>query len=148
MSMILGNSAPCRWSLAETRRVYLLVGVASVKPCSMNSLKSTRKCRNSSRDWHSSRRPSSPGFTTAEGCNALNSLTTGAGNTGLGWYSLFFDTDGSYNTGVGAGALVLNNAASNTAVGAAALLLNTTGTLNTATGTDALVYNDSGNNNT
>ena len=44
-----------------------------------------------------------PGFTTAEGCNALNSLTSGAGNTGLGWYSLFFDTDGSYNTAVGAG---------------------------------------------
>jgi hypothetical protein len=89
-----------------------------------------------------------PGFTTAEGCNALDFLTTGAGNTGLGWYSLFFDTDGSFNTGVGAGTLVLNNAASNTAVGAAALLLNTTGTENTATGTDAMVFNDSGNNNT
>jgi hypothetical protein len=88
-----------------------------------------------------------PGFTTAEGCNALDFLTTGAGNTGLGWYSLFFDTDGSFNTGVGAGTLVLNNAASNTAVGAAALLLNTTGTENTATGTDAMVFNDSGNNN-
>ena len=32
-------------------------------------------------------------FTTAEGCDALNLLTTGAGNTGLGWYSLFSDTD-------------------------------------------------------
>jgi len=41
-----------------------------------------------------------PGFTTGEGCNALLSLTSGAGNTGLGWYSLFGDTDGSYNTGV------------------------------------------------
>ncbi len=89
-----------------------------------------------------------PGFTTAEGCNALQNLAGGAGNTGLGWYSLFFDTDGSYNTGVGAGTLVLNNAASNTAVGAAALLLNTTGTENTATGTDAMVYNDSGSGNT
>ena len=84
-----------------------------------------------------------PGFTTAEGCNALQSLTSGAGNTGLGWYSLFSDTSGNYNTGVGAGALVLNNADSNTAVGAAALLLNATGTENTATGTDALVYNGS-----
>ena len=89
-----------------------------------------------------------PGFTTAEGCNALQSLAGGAGNTGLGWYSLFIDTTGSYNTGVGAGTLVLNNADSNTAVGAAALLLNTTGTENTATGTDALVYNDSGSGNT
>jgi hypothetical protein len=88
-----------------------------------------------------------PGFTTAEGCNALNFLTTGAGNTGLGWYSLYVDTTGSYNTGVGPGALVLNNADSNTAVGAAALLLNTSGTENTANGTDALVYNDTGSEN-
>ncbi len=50
-----------------------------------------------------------PNFTTAEGCNALNFLTTGAGNTGLGWYALFSDSTGSFNTGVGAGALVLNN---------------------------------------
>src|SRR6266516_4583671 len=68
-----------------------------------------------------------PGFTTAEGCNALALLTTGAGNTGVGWYALFLDTTGSYNTGVGGGALALNIADSNTAVGAAALLLNTTG---------------------
>ena len=89
-----------------------------------------------------------PGFTTAEGCNALAFLTSGAGNTGVGWYSLYLNTTGSYNTGLGAGALVLNNADSNTAVGAAALLLNTSGTENTAVGTDALVHNDSGGYNT
>src|SRR5215467_4647769 len=89
-----------------------------------------------------------PNFTTAEGCDALNSLTTGAGNTGLGWRSLFLDTTGSFNTGVGAGALALNNASSNTAVGTVALLLNTTGTQNTAVGTDTLVFNDSGSANT
>ena len=50
-----------------------------------------------------------PNYTTAEGCDALNSLTTGAGNTGLGWHSLFLDTTGSFNTGVGGGALALNN---------------------------------------
>jgi Chaperone of endosialidase len=83
-----------------------------------------------------------PNYTTAEGCNALQSLTTGAGNTGVGWRSLFSTMGGSYNTGVGAGALILNTADSNTAVGAAALLLNTSGTQNTAVGTDALVYND------
>ena len=66
-----------------------------------------------------------PNFTTAEGCDALSSLTTGAGNTGLGWRALFTDSTGNFNTAVGAGALVLNNADSNTAVGAAALLLNT-----------------------
>src|SRR6476660_4948126 len=59
-----------------------------------------------------------PGFTTAEGCNALSLLTTGAGNTGVGWYSLFLNTSGNYNTGVGGGALALNNGDSNTATGA------------------------------
>ena len=87
-------------------------------------------------------------FTTAEGCDALNSVTNGSGNTALGWRSLFLDSSGSSNTGVGGGALALNNADSNTAVGAAALLLNTTGTQNTAVGTDALVFNESGSFNT
>src|SRR5947207_854834 len=75
-----------------------------------------------------------PNSTTAEGCDALSLLTTGAGNTALGWRSLFSDTTGSFNTGVGGGALSLNNGDSNTAVGAAALLLNTTGSNNTAFG--------------
>jgi hypothetical protein len=88
-----------------------------------------------------------PNFTTAEGQNALFSLTTGSGNTGVGWRSLFLDTSGNYNTGLGAGALALNTGDSNTAVGTAALLLNTTGFDNVAVGTDALVYNDSGSNN-
>src|SRR5437762_13640558 len=83
-----------------------------------------------------------PRFTTAEGCNALRFLGAGAGNSGFGWYSLYAVGGGNYNTGVGAGTLVLNTADSNTAVGAAALLLNTSGTKNTAIGTDALVHND------
>ena len=88
-----------------------------------------------------------PDFTTAEGCGALNSLTTGSGNTGVGWRSLFSNSTASFNTGVGAGALILNNGDSNTAVGAAALLLNVSGTGNTAVGTDALV-NSTGDYNT
>ena len=88
-----------------------------------------------------------PGFTTAEGCDALKFLAGGLGNTGVGWRSLFFDSTGNFNTGVGAGALVLNNGDSNTAVGAVALLLNTAGTQNTAVGTDAMVNNDTGSNN-
>jgi hypothetical protein len=88
-----------------------------------------------------------PNFTTAEGTEALNFLSTGAGNTGVGWRSLFLNTTGSFNTGLGAGALVLNNGDSNTATGAAALLLNTSGMENTAVGTDAMVYNDTGDFN-
>jgi hypothetical protein len=87
-----------------------------------------------------------PNFTTAEGLNALKNLTTGAGNTGVGWYSLFSDTAASFNTGVGAGTLALNTADNNTAVGAAALLLNTTGFNNTGIGSTALLYNNGGNN--
>jgi hypothetical protein len=89
-----------------------------------------------------------PGFTTAEGCNALSHLTSGAGNTGLGWYALFGTSTGNFNTGIGAGALVLNNEDSNTAVGTAALLLNTAGTGNSALGTASMTNNDNGSSNT
>lgn len=88
-----------------------------------------------------------PGFTTAEGCDALNSLTTGSANTALGWRSLLSNSTGSFNTAVGAGALVLNNGDSNIAVGAAALLLNTIGTHNVAMGTAALLNNVDGTGN-
>jgi len=37
-----------------------------------------------------------PGYTTAEGCNTRQSLTSGLGNTGVGWYSLFDNSIGSY----------------------------------------------------
>ena len=87
------------------------------------------------------------GFTTAEGCSALQSLTTGVGNTGVGWYSLFGNSTGSYNTAIGAGALDLNNADNNTAVGTAALLLNTSGIQNTANGAFALYNNSVGSGN-
>src|SRR5262245_36347109 len=68
-----------------------------------------------------------PAFTTAEGCNALAGLSSGQGNTGLGWHALAFAGSANLNTAVGAGALTLNTGDSNTAVGALALLLNTTG---------------------
>jgi hypothetical protein len=89
-----------------------------------------------------------PNFTTAEGTNALRNLTTGAGNTAVGWFSLFSATTASFNTGIGAGALVLNSADNNTAVGTVALFLNTTGVSNTAVGSIALLNNDTGANNT
>jgi hypothetical protein len=89
-----------------------------------------------------------PGGNTAEGQNALLSLTTGGFNTALGWFSLWSLTTGSYNTGVGAGTLVLNTGDSNTAVGTGALLLNTTGHRNTAIGFGALFVNNTGGDNT
>jgi len=63
------------------------------------------------------------------------------------------NTDGSFNTGVGAGTLALNvgnqsnaDGVDNTAVGAVALFLNTTGSDNTAVGTAALLNNDGDTN--
>src|SRR5207247_7186544 len=46
-----------------------------------------------------------PGINTAEGTNALFSLTTGGQNTALGGFSLFIDNTDSNNTDVGADAL-------------------------------------------
>src|SRR6476646_4814125 len=88
-----------------------------------------------------------PGFTTAEGCLALQNLTTGTGNTGVGWRSLFLVGGASFNTAVGAGTLVLNTADSNTAVGAAAMILNLSGDDNTAVGVSALAFNSGGEDN-
>jgi hypothetical protein len=88
-----------------------------------------------------------PNYTTAEGCNALALLSTGVGNTAVGWYSLSSVGPNSFNTGVGAGALALNTADSNTAVGAAAMLLNTSGLQNVANGTEALLSNTTGSYN-
>ena len=88
-----------------------------------------------------------PGFTTAEGSNALQNLTTGIGNTAAGWHSLFANSVGNLNTAIGAGALLANTGNNNTATGALALLGNTTGIENTANGAFALVSN-TGDGNT
>jgi Chaperone of endosialidase len=85
---------------------------------------------------------------TAEGQDALLSLTTGIFNTGTGYLSLQSNTTGNFNTAIGAGALFNNTADQNTATGAAALLSNTTGTFNTANGEAALFFNTTGNQNT
>jgi len=89
-----------------------------------------------------------PNFTTAEGQNALFTLTSGAANTAVGWFSLKSVTTGSFNTGVGAGTLLLNTGDANTATGTAALLFNTTGINNTAVGAAALSNNTTGEGNT
>ena len=106
-----------------------------------------------------------PGYNTAEGQNALFSLTNGVWNTAIGAYSLSSDTIGNGNTGVGLNALrfnttggentavgnsalISNNSSDNTAVGAFALYYNTTGSGNTANGLQSLVLNKTGNFNT
>src|SRR5437773_8066991 len=73
-----------------------------------------------------------PGLNTAEGQNALLSLTTGSANTAVGWFSLKSNTASSFNTALGAGTLAANTGDQNTATGAAALFSNTTGAFNTA----------------
>ena len=89
-----------------------------------------------------------PGGNTAEGQNALLSLTTGTYNTALGWFSLQSNLTGNLNTAVGAGTLFFNTADANTATGAGALLNNTSGANNTASGVFALFDNTTGGSNT
>src|SRR5262245_6961554 len=83
-----------------------------------------------------------PGNNTAEGENALLSLTTGVNNTAVGWFSLKSNRNGQLNTAVGAGTLFSTVAASrNTAIGGAALFSDTNGESNTAVGAMALFHN-------
>src|SRR5207253_1501714 len=89
------------------------------------------------------------GDNTAEGTDALFSLTTGTENTAIGFDALYSNTTGDSNTATGSQALLSNTTGvRNTADGFAALQTNTTGERNTATGRAALVNNITGNNNT
>jgi Chaperone of endosialidase len=89
-----------------------------------------------------------PGFNTAEGEDALLSLTSGTYNTAVGFVALKSTTAGRFNTAVGAGALLTNTGNENTGIGAGALLSNTTGQRNTASGEGTLFFNTTGNFNT
>jgi Chaperone of endosialidase len=90
-----------------------------------------------------------PNLNTAEGTDALFSLTTGSGNTAAGFDTLYDNTTGSLNTAAGANALFSNTTGvENTAIGFDALNINTTGNHNTATGVFVLGINSTGNNNT
>src|SRR6266404_125444 len=70
------------------------------------------------------------GGNTAEGQDALLSLTTGLYNTAIGFLSLKSNTTANFNTAVGAGTLLTNTADENTAIGERALFFNTTGNAN------------------
>jgi trimeric autotransporter adhesin len=86
-----------------------------------------------------------PGNNTAEGTNALFSLTSGIDNTALGFEALFSNTTGDFNTAEGFGALFNNiSGTQNTATGVNALISNTTGSFNTANGVNTLFRNTTG----
>jgi len=86
-----------------------------------------------------------PGNNTAEGTNALFSLTSGIDNTALGFEALFRNTTGDFNTAEGFGALFNNTSGTqNTATGVNALISNTTGSFNTAHGVNTLFRNTTG----
>ena len=64
-----------------------------------------------------------PDFNTAEGDNALFSLTTGIRNTAIGDSALYNNTTGNFNTAIGADALYSNTTGGdNTANGATSAL--------------------------
>src|SRR5438067_1158958 len=89
-----------------------------------------------------------PGGNTAEGQNALQSLSSGTYNSAIGVFSLLSDSTGSANTAVGAGTLLANGSGNNnTATGAGALLNNTIGAGNIANGAFALFNNSTGSGN-
>ena len=86
---------------------------------------------------------------TAVGHQALFTNTTGYENTAVGDQALFSNTEGFFNTATGTDALYRNTAgSSNTATGASALNFNTTGTANTATGAGTLLFSTTGSLNT
>src|SRR5881227_2046281 len=89
-----------------------------------------------------------PTSNTADGQGALGSLTTGLYNSAFGFLSVLSLSDANFDTGVGAGALLVDNGGSNTAVGAGALFSNSTGSGNNAVGTFTLFNNVGGSNNT
>ena len=90
-----------------------------------------------------------PGDNTAEGTDALFSLTGGTENTALGADALYYNAGGTGNTAVGHSTLLSNTSGNdNTAIGVLALFSNTLGSHNTASGDFALYSNTSGDDNT
>jgi hypothetical protein len=86
---------------------------------------------------------------TAIGFQALYSNTIGHGNNAIGVQALYSNIDGIDNTAIGYFTLLSNlSGTGNTAIGDYALYSNINGGANTATGDSALASNTTGNNNT
>jgi trimeric autotransporter adhesin len=106
-----------------------------------------------------------PNKNTAEGEDALFSLTTGLDNTAVGFQALYNTTNGTGNEAIGDSALFSNTKGTNnmamgtnalysnttgfynTAIGGGTLYSNTTGFFNIAIGEEALGYNSTGQDN-
>src|SRR5207244_1248982 len=89
-----------------------------------------------------------PGFNTAEGQDALFSLTSGVGNTANGAFALYKNRTANGNTATGLQALFRNTTGhSNTAIGYNALVNNTIGDGNIAVGFGAGENLTTGSNN-
>jgi len=85
---------------------------------------------------------------TAVGSKSLFSLTSGNGNTALGYQTLFKNTSVA-NTAVGDQAMYNNTSGNvNVAIGSGSMLSNINGNGNVAVGSSSLSNNLSGNNNT
>jgi len=89
-----------------------------------------------------------PNQNTAEGDDALFSLTSGAENTAIGFQALYSNSDVVHNTAVGFQALANNGQSDNSGVGWHALFNNTGGYGNTAFGVDVMGFNSNGSFNT
>ena len=89
-----------------------------------------------------------PGGNTAEGTDALLSLSSGTNSTAIGADALANNVSGNDNTAVGFQALLLATGNHNTAVGSEALFFDTSGHDNTAVGFQALLDNSTGILNT
>ena len=90
-----------------------------------------------------------PNGNTAEGEDALFSVSSGFNNVAVGFEALYASTSGNESTGTGYRALYSNTTGTgNTATGNAALSRNTTGNLNTANGLHALFLNTTARRNT
>jgi hypothetical protein len=85
-----------------------------------------------------------PNGNTAEGDSALAGQASGFYNSAFGFLALLSNGSASFNTGVGAGALLVNTAIENTGVGAGAPLTNSNGDNNTGCGAFALFSNVGG----
>jgi len=83
---------------------------------------------------------------TANGTFALHDNTTGNSNSASGWYSLNKNTTGSYNTATGEQAMYWNNGNLNAAYGFATLQNNYSGSQNTVLGAYS-GYNSDGSGN-